>query len=132
MYGTGAEAGAAVVSVDEEEVSVELEEVSVEVVSDEGALVVSVVEALLAVVSVPVRPTTESDWPNAPEAISPNAKRTARPIPIRRDRFRSVLRAFSVPCRALSLITSPLVSDRPEPHPTRRDRAAPGGRVKLG
>jgi hypothetical protein len=74
-------------------VSVELEEVSVEAddVSVEGAVVVSVVEAsLAAVVSVLVEPSTESVWPNAPEAIRPNAKRTASPIPIRMDRFRSV------------------------------------------
>jgi hypothetical protein len=89
MYGTGAgeavpvgleEVSAAVV------VSVELAEVSVE-----GAVVVSVVEAsLAAVVSVLVEPSTDSDWPNAPDAISPNANRTASPIPIRRDRFRNV------------------------------------------
>jgi hypothetical protein len=73
------------VSVEEEEVSVVLEEVSVE-----GADVVSVAESLLAaVVSAPVV-TTENVSPNAPEAISPNAKRTAKPIPIRRDRLRSV------------------------------------------
>jgi hypothetical protein len=118
------------VEVSEEEVSEE--EVSEEEVSEEGAEVVSVVEALLAgVVSVLVV-RTESDSPNAPEAISPNANRTASPIPIRRDRFRSVRWTFSVPCRALSLITlASLVVRPPEPHPTRRRRAAPGGRVKL-
>jgi len=86
MYGTDPAAGAElVVSVELDEVSVELEEVSAE-----GAEVVSVVEALLAgVVSVLVV-TTENVSPSAPEAISPNANRTARPIPIRRDRFRSV------------------------------------------
>jgi hypothetical protein len=91
MYGTDPAAGAElVVSVELEEVSVELEEVSVvAIVSDEGALVVSVAEALLAVLSVLVL-TIDKDSPNAPEAISPNAKRTASPIPIRRDRFRSV------------------------------------------
>jgi hypothetical protein len=69
------------------EVSVE---VSLEEVS-EGALVVSVVAALVAgVVSVLVLPTIESDSPKAPDAISPNANRTASPIPIRRDRLRSV------------------------------------------
>ena len=73
----------------EVEVSVELEEASVEVVSDVGALVLSVVEALVAVVSVLV-PRIDTDSPNAPEAIRPNAKRTARPIPIRIDRLRSV------------------------------------------
>jgi hypothetical protein len=91
MYGTAPPGGVAVVSVEEEEVSVELEEVSVEVVSDEGAEVVSVVASLLAaVVSVLVLPTIDNDSPNAPEAMRPNAKRTARPIPIRSDRFRSV------------------------------------------
>jgi hypothetical protein len=82
MYGTGE----GDVPDEEVEVEVELEEVSVE-----GAPVVSVVDALLAVVvSVLVEPSTASDSPNAPEAISPNAKRTAKPIPIRRNRFRSV------------------------------------------
>jgi hypothetical protein len=109
MYGAGAGAGAEVVSVEEDDVSVELEgvwvEVSVEEVSDEGVELVSAVEASLeAAVSVPVVPTTENVSPNAPEAISPNVKRTASPTPIRRDRFRSVRLAFSVPCRALSLI----------------------------
>jgi hypothetical protein len=74
MYGTGE----GDVPDEEVEVEVELEEVSV-------------VDALLAVVvSVLVEPSTASDSPNAPEAISPNAKRTAKPIPIRRNRFRSV------------------------------------------
>ena len=76
-----------VVSVELDEVSVELEEVSVAV---EGVEVVSVVEAVPAgVVSVLVV-RTENVSPKAPDAISPNAKRTARPIPTRRDRFRSV------------------------------------------
>jgi hypothetical protein len=67
-------------------VSVEVEEESVE-----DALVVSVVEASAAwVVSVLVLPTIDSDSPNAPDAIRPNANRTASPIPIRKDRLRSV------------------------------------------
>jgi hypothetical protein len=105
------------VEVELEEVSVE--KVSVEEVSDEGAEVVSVVEAPLeALVSVPVVPTTENVSPNAPEAIRPNVKRTARPIPIRRDRFRSVRWTVSVPCLALSLITPRHLSlGTSEPHP---------------
>ena len=98
MYGTDPAAGELlVVSVELEEVSVELEgvsvvleEVSVVVVSDEGALVVSLAEAVLAGVLSVLEVMTENVSPNAPEAISPNANRTASPIPIRRDRFRSV------------------------------------------
>jgi hypothetical protein len=108
------------VSVEVEEVSVELvsvvleevsvvavvpEEVSGEVVSVEGVEVVSVVEALLAgVVSVLVV-MTENESPNAPEAISPNANRTAKRTPIRKDRFLSVRRTLAVPCLALRRIT---------------------------
>lgn len=99
----GEYAGAVVVSVEEEVVSVALEDVSVEEVSDEGVLVVSLVEALPAVVSVPVMPTIDRDSPNAPEAMRPKAKRTASPRPIRSDRFRSVRRAVSVPRFALFL-----------------------------
>jgi hypothetical protein len=104
MKGTVPAGGAELsVEVASEEVSDKFEEEEVSVES-EGAEVVSVVEALLAVVSVLV-PTIDNDSPSAPEAMSPNAKRTARPIPIRMDRLRSVRWTFSVPCRALSLIT---------------------------
>jgi hypothetical protein len=132
MYGTDPAAGAVlVVSVELEEVSVELEEVSVvAVVSDEDADVVSVVEALPeGVVSVLVV-RTENVSPKAPDAISPNAKRTARPIPIRRDRFRSVRWTFSDPCRALSLITARRLSHQVLPSLTRTP--TPGGARRSG
>src|SRR4051812_20950671 len=74
MYGTDPAAGELLV------VSVELEAVSFgAVVSDEGALVVSVAEASLAAVLSVLVVMTEKVSPKAPEAISPNAKRTASP-----------------------------------------------------
>ena len=113
-----------------DEVAVELEEVSVvAVVSDEDAEVVSVVEALAGVVSVLVV-RTENVSPKAPDAISPNAKRTASPIPIRRDRFRSVRWTFSDPCLALSLITARRLSRQVLPSLTRTP--TPGGARRSG
>jgi hypothetical protein len=122
------------VVLEEVSVEVELEEVSVEgveVVSVEGVEVVSVVEALLeAVVSVLVV-MTEKVSPRAPDAISPNVKRTASPMPTRRDRFRSVRWTFSVPWRALSLIAPRLSLSRYD-RPSLTRHAEAGQRPAFG